>query len=412
MPNLKSFEITKEKLFTITKGACIMASGGGGSYQIAKYTVEKEFAKDDKLNCVPCNSIKDNSFLAGAACMFPPSILTKNTDTISPLVNSYNALEKWCKNSVKKRFKTFKKFKYFHPLEVGAINTIVPIIAMVKKNKQTNSSITILDADTAGRAIPTLPLIVFEAYKSKKISWFPNYVTSIINTGNKYYTGQFSLANPHDLENAFITLIMKEFHGVGGFSLFPMDGKTLKNNPSVNGTLSDALNVGKIYDNKNYTQKQKAKKIVKYFNKRDRKSKIIFNGIIKKISTTQDGTDNGSIIVEGIGKNNGYIFEIKVSNENILAYKYKTKIDLQKPYILGPDSISYVPLSKDIDVFDNSDLNNYLNCPKSPQIKVCILGISAPKVVSSKQTLIDEWSKEWASFGYHSNKYIQPWLSK
>jgi len=409
MKNLKRFDITKTKLYTIAKGACIMASGGGGSYQIAKYTIDKEFSNSDKLECVPCSTIPDKSYLAGAACMFPPSVLTKDTDTISPLINSYDALEDYCKNSSLSRFKNFKKFEYFHPLEVGAINTIVPIVSIVKRNKEMKNNIVILDADTAGRAIPTLPLIVFNAYKSKKVSWFPNYVTSQSNNG-KYEWGQFNLENPSDLEDAFITLIMNQFNGLGGFSVFPMDGKTLKKYPSVDGTLSDALNVGLIYENKKYSQDKKAQKIVEYFNSRGRKSKVIFSGVIKKILTTQDGTDNGSIIINGIKNDKGYILEIKVSNENILAYKYKNKIDLQKPYILGPDSISYVPINTDVDIFDNSDLNNYLNCPNSAEIKVNILGISAPLVVSSKSKLIKEWSEEWKLMGYKSNKYTQPWL--
>ena len=136
MSKCENFLITKTSLYTIAKGACIMASGGGGSYQIAKYTIDKKFAKDDTIDCIPCKSVDDDSFLSGAACMFPPSILTKQTDTISPLINAYDSLETWCRDSVEKRFKNFKKFKYFHPLEVGAINTVAPIIAMVKRNKK------------------------------------------------------------------------------------------------------------------------------------------------------------------------------------------------------------------------------------------------------------------------------------
>ena len=315
------------------------------------------------------------------------------------------------------RFKGFSEFNYFHPLEIGASNTVVPIIALTKMNKQDNRDIKIIDADTAGRSIPTLPLIIFAAYQEdKNISWFPNYVASRTISENNYYTGQFNLPNGTTLEDAFITLIMNEFNKCGGFSVFPMNGETLQSNPSVYGTLSDAYNVGQIYE-ETISQEEKAQKIAQYFTGRGRESKVIFRGIVKSIDLEQGGTDKESIIIEGTNADSGYILELRVSNENIFAYRYKKEATQKDVYILGPDSICFIPLDENIDVVDNSDLLNYFNCPNIGDIEVDILGITAPKAVYDIVTkdkdniLLKNWSDEWSNLGYEGKEYIQPWLN-
>jgi DUF917 family protein len=404
--------IDKKVLHTIAKGACIMASGGGGSYQITKYKIEQDYKEDYRVVCVNVDDVDDKGWFAGASCMSPPSALTKKTDAVSTIKNVYTSIEEYCVNiDNSKVFQNCKKFDYYHPLEVGAINSVIPIIALAQMNEENKTSIKIIDADTAGRSIPTLPLIIFSAYtKTSDLSWFPNYVASqTMNDTGEYYTGQFRLPNGNKLEEAFITLIMNQFDKFGAFCVFPMNGKTLKQNPSVFGTLTDAYNVGTIFENQKLTYQSKAEKIVDYFNRRDQKSKIVFRGIVETIETEQSGTDVGTIIIKGTKEHKGYILELDVSNENILAYKYK-KGKEKKIYILGPDSICYVPLNDNIDVVDNSDLTNYINRPNSKPIELNIIAISAPKIISSKAELIHNWTNEWITFGYKGTKYIQPWL--
>jgi len=412
MKKTEQLIIDKKALFTIAKGACIMASGGGGSYQVIKYRIKRDYKKNYKVVCVKAKDVDDNGWFAGASMMSPPSALNKRSDTISPFKNVYSEIEKYCVHQDNSKvFKNCKKFDYYHPLEIGAVNSVVPIIGLAQMNEENKTNIKVIDADTAGRAIPTLPLIIFSAYtKTSNISWFPNYVASqTMNKNGEYYTGQFRLENGTQLEEAFITLIMNEFNKFGGFSVFPMNGKTLKENPSVFGTLTDAYNVGKIFEDKKFTYQLKAEKIIDYFNTRERKSKIVFRGIVDTIETEQSGTDVGTIIIKGTKEDKGYILELGVSNENILAYKYKEG-KKKKIYILGPDSICYVPLDNNIDVVDNSDLANYLNCPNSKPIELNIIAISAPKIISSKGELIQNWSTEWKTFGYKDTEYIQPWL--
>lgn len=412
-------KITKDVLHTMAIGSCIMASGGGGSYRITKYKIEKEFDKDDSITCVSAKCLKKNDWFAGAACMFPPSAMTEKTDMTTPLINVYSSMEKWCVSNSKiiDRFKNCKEFNYFHPLEVGASNTAMPIIALAKINKEQKKDIKIIDADTAGRSIPTLPLIVFSAYqKNKNISWFPNYVASKTIDSSYYNTGQFQFTTGSEIEDAFITLIMNQFDACGGFSVFPMNGKTLKNNPSVDGTLVDSYNVGKIFEDDKLSREEVCEKIVKYFNKVGRKSKIIFSGILDEIVMEQTGTDNGSIIIKGTKKDKGYILELRVSNENIFAYKYKQNGKKKDIYILGPDSMCAIPLDKSIDIADNSDLINYFNCPSIDKIELSILGVTAPKVVydivknDKNNILLKNWISEWSQLGYNGKEYIQPWL--
>lgn len=412
-------KITKENLHTIAKGACIMASGGGGSYQITRYQIDKYFNDEDTVSVISALDLKNNDWFAGAACMFPPSAMTKDTDMVTPVSNVLRSMEEWCEvNSTSlEQFHGFKEFNYFHPLEIGASNTVLPIIALSQMNKKLNKNIKVIDADTAGRSIPTLPLIVFSAYqKDKNISWFPNYVASKTISEDNYYSGQFNLPDGTALEDAFITLIMDQFDKCGGFSVFPMNGRTLHTHPSVYGTLNAAYRVGQIFERKDINREEKAKEIAQYFTNNGRESKVIFNGVVSSINLEQGGTDKENIIINGTKDDEGYVLELMVSNENIFAYKYKKGEVKKDIYIMGPDSMCFIPLDEKIDVVDNSDLLNYFNCPNIENIEVFILGITAPKVVydivtSDKDNiLLQNWSKEWLNLGYAGKEYIQPWL--
>ena len=134
----KEFVITKQKLQTLTKGSCFMASGGGGSFVMTKYMIEKEFDDNAKVVCINPLDIKKSDWFYGAACMFPPSAMTKDKDMVSPIINVLSSMETWFKNASKyeKEYEEFKSFDLFHPLEVGASNSALPIIALSKINKK------------------------------------------------------------------------------------------------------------------------------------------------------------------------------------------------------------------------------------------------------------------------------------
>lgn len=385
--------MTKDQLYTLATGACIMASGGGGSYQITCQLITGNVSTTDTIEVVEPSAVGAAEWLGGAAAMFPPDAFFVNPDAIEPIANAFFLLE--AAQGV--------TFAYFHPLEVGAVNTICPMIAMIRANQTQGRTIKIIDADAGGgRAIPTLPLIVFARYH---FSWSPNYTASSMTDEQFIPYGQFHLQNGEQLEAAMNTLIMNQFDQVGGFSLFPMTGQTLQENPSVFGTISQALVTGQIYQDTQLSPLQKAHSIAEFFTQSGRSARIVFAGNIIAMNQQTGGTDTGYIMVEGSGDDQGWRLKIMITNENIIAYKYQKRPN-RVPYIIGPDSISYIPADGSA-VFDNSDLANRLNCCQQPA--VYILAITAPSVVTSSPLLMANWAKLRAQLGYEGN-YQQPWL--
>ena len=242
-------------------------------------------------------------------------------------------------------------------------------------------------------------------FAGNSIPLFPNYVASEAPPGSKFNTGQVNVPDEKALEQAIIGLVLTEpFGGIAGLAIYAMNGQTLNDYPPVSGTLIDALYIGDIYQS---TQgEERTYRIAEYLNKgarQPRMTKPIFHGYITQMVEAEGGTDIGQIVVSA-ADGSGTELWIYNQNENIFA-----SLNTQsEPYIMGPDSICYVPASGDM--FDNSDLWNLYQQPGYEPLEVYIVGIDAPAVVKNNSKLLASWQATRSQFGY-SGPYTQNWLS-
>lgn len=404
-PGGSKFRLDKEDMLDACAGACILASGGGGSYQVSLKIVEEGVGAHDVAQAIPPGALPAKSWAAVSANMGSPDALFKTANPHAA-ANAFRALQDWCRTQPRgSRFSGFKEFAACIPVEVGAINTASPLTTAVQMK------IPVVDADGAGRSIPTLPLTTY----AREIPFFPNYVASEAPPGKPYNTGQIDIratkAVEEAAEEAIIGLVMTPpFAGIAGLAVYAQQGSDLEKHPPVPGTLYDALQIGSAV--KSRTGKARAQAVVDYLTSAKRpggprRAAVVFRGRVKQMVQAEGGTDIGSIVLHG--RANGDTKDVDLwifnQNENIFC----ARSDQEGPLVMGPDSICYVPAEGD--VFDNSDLWKLWQSSPKKIPEVFVVAVAAPQQVTANDELLKAWQAERAQFGY-PGPFAQPWLHR
>ena len=394
-------KITTQKDFlTLLKGATFLAAGGGGPFSLAQEIVETYFKeiKSFEIDIIDPSQLTKKNWVTVAAGMGQPSASTTFTPeaVVDPTVNAVNAMQMLIKETLSEKtdnsFSGFDKFDALVPIEVGAINVAIPLItSYILQN-----GLCVVDGDPSGRSVPTIDLTPFAS--SQPV--MPNMAAS---DGKKYEFTTMSLKNYKDLGIAYAKLMGAGLIGdVTGLSLAPMTGETLNNGNIVRGTMTDAYNIGLIFE-ENSSSVDKMKKIQDYLLSKaqtPRKMKHICTGKVTAYSTqTEDVTDLGYLTVQ---TDDNRVFTVLIQNENMLA-QFDDETSMT---ITGPDSICYLakkdgPLGDDF-IYENVLISEKLS--KGEEVNIHILAIEAADVVKNNKALMDTWNA-----AYKTSRYYGPY---
>lgn len=398
--------IGKTELEQILYGACFLASGGGGPLDLGQSCINADFKEGDTVEVVDFDDIHESEWIVPSSGMGLPSASFNASELNRSLLNVIEVMQEWCQ----KNKKNFTAFKYIFPMEVGTVNSVLPIIA-AKLAKDKGLDFKVVNADPSGRATPTLPLTLLAGYDCP---FYPNFIAS----GNeKPLFSSYNLESLNHVQECFAQMFTSSaFKNSGGFSLYPMSKQEFKPQYTVQNTMLDALNIGKIINQEN-SASSRAEKIISYMNnesKEKRYTKEIFYGILESIeNTVVNGTDVGTLVIKGTQNFEGKTLKIATENENIFA-NIIDQNGVENPYIMGPDSICLLPEvmnigDSNIKILDVTGLYALYNCPMKKVIKLHVIGIDAPKHVKKCSNLITNWCQINQMLGGPKD-YTQPWL--
>ncbi len=386
-------------------GATIMAAGGGGSPKIAKKLLDQYFTVSDtvQLNNIG-DIIKGKGYSATAVgAIGSPAELFKLPDPLGLPSNAYVALDL-----------TFNHFvtpiNYLMPIEVGAINGLYPFLLASKLNNENLSDvISVLNVDGGGRSVPTLPLLIY--------SYFPNIYNqqaAVISPTASIvppfpYPSEWALlqapsGNQGNIEATILAMLGgadSPYKGAAGYGSFYANADNISTSPPVTGQLLVAHDAGKAYKSS-----PTGSSVAASLNSSGRQTKVVFSGTITNITLDTQGLDYGMVTITGSGANAGDTFSIQYENENICAYK--NSYSTATPFVLGPDSVAYVPTNGTI--FDNSDLYTIFKEGGKPVVD--IVAIQASSQITKIPGIMQAW--EAVRTAIPENKcnfpYATPWL--
>lgn len=371
---------TQQDLEMIARGACLLASGGGGTLDSAMNLV-KNFKKSDYYDGTnPVfkiiskeEAVEKKGYGVAVAYLGAPEAL-KNAKYPKAVVNAVNQIKYELEKDNDTSDPQEKKFlKYIVPAEVGALSSVVPCLAASKLNLE------VIDGDGAGRAVPELPMLT---YAVEEIPVNPTVLANDTGYYIKLDIGGFEGkgGRSHEsaaeaVENLARPIVgLKEFNQIAGLAIWVMGPDEIDRGMQITGTLTKSLKTGREIQEKNADQ------IIDFLNKGCEKGKEtsfkIFEGIFSAEgckTATAGGFDKGTIrIINAMEEDFTGIFQ----NETLLAWNSSES----SPIAMAPDSIAYY-VDNEQKVYSNGDIlgEDGTLAGDLKDKKVTVIGISARK---------------------------------
>ena len=381
------FEFTEN----LVKGACLLASGGGGSYSSAKRLLDAYRTFPQSKKKAPLEVLKPKEAVPGGyavvlAFLGSPEALENAGE--KPI----NAAIAVVEEQIRLLEQREQVLSYLVPVELGAVNSLIPCIVAHY------FGLAVIDGDGAGRAIPTLEVSSFSA--EKDLSLVPcvfedhNHHSVTLNSKNDAHC---SVAIAEQLARPVVST--DTFGGYAGLALWPMSHEQLCRAVKITGSLSRAAALGHFLNSEATASVTDMLAFVNA-NHADNDSykvegQLLFSGQLVAASTsTGGGFDYGSVVIEGKTDRFTGLFQ----NETLLCWSSGS----DSPLAMAPDSIAYF-VEDTTQVYSNGDLVD----GKTGQIYEQLVGVRCHVIRFSAQPsmmckpVVDEFGKILNRMGYY-----------
>lgn len=306
------YYINREDMQLIVNGASFLASGGGGGVASANAVIENVMSFAQEVAVVESTEVADSDQLlvvCGVGAPDAPDLNFKQSPGYA--LQGLQAM-------------TGDQFSYVLPIEVGAMNSMIPLLACAQYG------IPMLDGDGAGRSVPQMSMCTYA------LQGFPVNNTLVVSEEDQ----QFPLnpANATELEAQVRKVVSTQLQDAGTVGTWPVTGAQIKSPDAfVPGSLSLAKAIGSAMASTTPLASVQALIDVYYSDNLIIMSEGTVTAATNKV---EDGFDVGTITVSD---NQGMSVNLYFVNESLLA-----TIDVNgqpASFILGPDMICSMAVS-------------------------------------------------------------------
>lgn len=282
--------LTEESIEKIAIGAAVLGTGGGGDPYVGKLLAKQAIKKYGPVKLISIEELEDDALVVPVSGMGAPTItiekLLSEVELTAPLEKMEELLN--------------KKVDVIIPIEIGGINSLMPIAVAAQKG------LPILDADAMGRAFPEAQMVTF---------YLAGYKSSPVTMADE--KGNTVVIYPKDgiwAERLARTLTI-EMGGSSSVSDYALSGKQVKS-AVVENTLTIAENIGKTLIENKSNAKVGINKMLE-----DLKGYKLFEGKIVDIKRElKGGFTRGHAYFKGINEYSGD-YTILFQNEHLIAKK-------------------------------------------------------------------------------------------
>jgi DUF917 family protein len=142
-----SWQITRDDLADLARGATLLGTGGGGDPYIGMMLVQRVLG-DGSITILDPDEIADDLFVIPTAQMGAPTVMIEKIPAGTEPTLSLRILEEHLGRSADATM----------PIECGGINSMIPLIVAAE------TGLPVVDADGMGRAFPELSMETFAVY--------------------------------------------------------------------------------------------------------------------------------------------------------------------------------------------------------------------------------------------------------
>lgn len=142
-----SWQITRDDLSDLARGATLLGTGGGGDPYIGMMLVQRVLG-DGAITILDPDEVADDLFVIPTAQMGAPTVMIEKIPAGTEPTLSLRTLEEHLGRTADATM----------PIECGGINSMIPLIVAAE------TGLPVVDADGMGRAFPELSMETFAVY--------------------------------------------------------------------------------------------------------------------------------------------------------------------------------------------------------------------------------------------------------
>lgn len=375
-----AYELGSEDMEALLLGGCFFGSGGGGTVVSVRH-LAAQFRKGDYYPTDKVRVVAVEEATAGDAVMVSymgaPQAVSQLLHPEGPVHAVQQIQERLAAQG--------RRLAYVVPPESGAMGFVVACLVAARLGLE------VIDADGAGRAVPSLPMLTFAA---KQVDPRPAFLVSegglCVELNVTPLKGGAGTSNHQQDVACIIEHMMRpivsesEFGQFGGLAMWVMTAKELADALPIRATLSRALTVGRALQ---AGQFQDAEALIEYLRERfDQQASVIFGpaSLTSVASQTAGGFDAGLATLQTATAQCRVLYQ----NESLLAWDSGKP----QPLAMAPDSLAYFVEGPGQQVFSNGDLvqeDGSLN-PELKGRRITLIGLAADPVLREPDGLILE----------------------
>lgn len=386
-----SYELGSADLEALLLGGAFFGSGGGGTITSARHLAAQfkpgDYYPTDKVSVVSVAEASDGDTVM-VAYMGAPEAIDNVRYPLGPVAAA---------RQVQQRLQAQgRTLRYVVSPESGALGFTVAVLVAAKLG------LKVIDADGAGRAVPSLPMLT---YAAAEISPRPTFLVSQTElcveldvTPRKGSDGGADHQNDVSVIVEQMTrpiVAASQFNEFGGLAMWIMQPAQLKKALPIQGTFSRALTLGRALQ---AGQIRSAAAMITYLAEHFKLRAYALTAPGELISASADttgGFDLGKVTLR-TGRRD---YTVLYQNESLLVW------DSSQPHpaLMAPDSVAYFAEGEGQAVFSNGDLVQ-ADGTLLPAVKhrtFVLLAWQADAALRQKDGLIlDSFHQLLASMGY------------
>ncbi len=339
-----AYELRREDLEPLLLGAAFFGSGGGGTIESARHLAAHFVAGDyyptDTVKVVSVEEATEGSAVM-VAYLGAPEAINSATYPIGPMMAVQNVQARLASQST--------RLAYVMPPESGALGFTVAALVAARLG------LAVIDADGAGRAVPSLPMLTFAA---AEIDPRPAFLVSqgglCVELDVTPRSGGNGGATHQRDVSAIVEQMMRpvvadpEFGQFGGLAMWVMAPADIARATPIRGTLTRALELGRALQTRQINGVQQ---LITYLTEHCGLSARAISEpgeLVSAKSDTAGGFDTGKICIQSGPRT----YTVMYQNESLLAWDSACA----HPIVLAPDSVAYFVGGDGQAVFSNGDL--------------------------------------------------------
>lgn len=339
-----AYELRREDLEPLLLGAAFFGSGGGGTIvsatHLAEHFTKGDYYPTDTVRVVSVAEATDGDAVM-VAYLGAPEAINSATYPSGPVLAVQNVQARLASQG--------RKLAYVMPPESGALGFTVAALVAAKLG------LAVIDADGAGRAVPSLPMLTFAA---AEIVPRPAFLVSqgglCVELDVTPRSGENGGKTHQQDVSAIVEQMMRpvvadpEFGQFGGLAMWVMAPADIARATPIHGTLTRALELGRAVKAGRIGS---VAQMIGYLAEHcDIEARAISEAgeLVSAEVDTSGGFDVGKVHIRA-GK---HTYTVLYQNESLLAWDSERP----QPIVLAPDSVAYFVGGEGQSIFSNGDL--------------------------------------------------------